>query len=257
MAMPCAPPKHPPDCGSPAAWRPARCRRRRSANWNRPAFLPALRFRRRGCGRDAGVLQSRRRLGGGAGHESRRWRALSRGRCAGWARFSFRAGRGSARWNFHSWRKWGTRSRWSPRVAGYFTCAREMRSFRPEREPGPGQIRRQLTPRSSPASWRRLAQNSAGNATAGRSPGCARGGLPASRRRGHPPHLWRRKCGGLDFGRAALTELGYSVRFAGHQSSTGQTANLRHAWPTGCVRHPGNPLSHFVCWHVVIRAAWT
>ena len=61
--------------------------------------------------------------------------------------------------------------------------------------------------------------------------------------------------GDYDFGARALTELGFSIHFS--------QINLRPGKPLIFAtrgRHlafviPGNPLSHFVCWHVVIRAA--
>jgi molybdopterin molybdotransferase len=61
--------------------------------------------------------------------------------------------------------------------------------------------------------------------------------------------------GDYDFGARALGELGFSVHF--------QSLNLRPGKPLIFATRgrqlafviPGNPLSHFVCWHVAIRAA--
>lgn len=61
--------------------------------------------------------------------------------------------------------------------------------------------------------------------------------------------------GDYDFGARALVDLGFSIHFS--------KVNLRPGKPLIFAtrgRHlafviPGNPLSHFVCWHVAIRAA--
>lgn len=61
--------------------------------------------------------------------------------------------------------------------------------------------------------------------------------------------------GDFDFGRAALAELGFSVRFAGLNLRPGKPLVFATRGRQAAFVIPGNPLSHFVCWHVVIRAA--
>ena len=61
--------------------------------------------------------------------------------------------------------------------------------------------------------------------------------------------------GDYDFGRAALTELGYSVRFSSLNLRPGKPLIFATRGRQCAFVIPGNPLSHFVCWHVVIRAA--
>jgi molybdopterin molybdotransferase len=61
--------------------------------------------------------------------------------------------------------------------------------------------------------------------------------------------------GDYDFGKTALAELGFSVRFAGLNLRPGKPLIFATRGRQAAFVIPGNPLSHFVCWHVVIRAA--
>jgi molybdopterin molybdotransferase len=61
--------------------------------------------------------------------------------------------------------------------------------------------------------------------------------------------------GDYDFGRAALVELGFSVRFAGLNLRPGKPLIFATRGRQVAFVIPGNPLSHLVCWHVIIRAA--
>jgi molybdopterin molybdotransferase len=62
--------------------------------------------------------------------------------------------------------------------------------------------------------------------------------------------------GDYDFGRAALAELGYSIRFAGLNLRPGKPLIFATRGRSAAFVIPGNPLSHFVCWHVVMSAAF-
>ena len=61
--------------------------------------------------------------------------------------------------------------------------------------------------------------------------------------------------GDFDFGRRALAELGYSIRFGSLNLRPGKPLIFATRGRQVAFVIPGNPLSHFVCWHVVIRAA--
>jgi molybdopterin molybdotransferase len=61
--------------------------------------------------------------------------------------------------------------------------------------------------------------------------------------------------GDYDFGKATLNELGFSIRFAGLNLRPGKPLIFGMRGREAAFVVPGNPLSHFVCWHVVIRAA--
>jgi molybdopterin molybdotransferase len=61
--------------------------------------------------------------------------------------------------------------------------------------------------------------------------------------------------GDYDFGRAALEELGYSIRFAGLNLRPGKPLIFATRGRSAAFVIPGNPLSHFICWHVVMSAA--
>jgi molybdopterin molybdotransferase len=61
--------------------------------------------------------------------------------------------------------------------------------------------------------------------------------------------------GDYDFGKAALTELGYSIRFSVLNLRPGKPLVFATRGKKAAFVIPGNPLSHFVCWHVVMRAA--
>lgn len=61
--------------------------------------------------------------------------------------------------------------------------------------------------------------------------------------------------GDFDFGKQALAELGYSQRFTSLNLRPGKPLVFATRGRQSAFVIPGNPLSHFVCWHVVIRAA--
>jgi molybdopterin molybdotransferase len=61
--------------------------------------------------------------------------------------------------------------------------------------------------------------------------------------------------GDYDFGQRALTELGFSIRFSALNLRPGKPLVFATRGRKVAFVIPGNPLSHFVCWHVVIRAA--
>jgi molybdopterin molybdotransferase len=57
------------------------------------------------------------------------------------------------------------------------------------------------------------------------------------------------------FGRAALEALGFSIHFAGVNLRPGKPLIFATRGRQAAFVVPGNPLSHFVCWHELIRAA--
>ncbi len=61
--------------------------------------------------------------------------------------------------------------------------------------------------------------------------------------------------GDYDFGHRALVELGFSVHFSGLDLRPGKPLIFATRGRQAAFVIPGNPLSHFVCWHVVIRMA--
>jgi molybdopterin molybdotransferase len=61
--------------------------------------------------------------------------------------------------------------------------------------------------------------------------------------------------GDYDFGKAALTELGFSIRFSAMNLRPGKPLVFATRGKKAAFVIPGNPLSHFVCWHVVMRTA--
>ncbi len=61
--------------------------------------------------------------------------------------------------------------------------------------------------------------------------------------------------GDYDFGRRALEELGFSIHFTALDLRPGKPLIFATRGRQLAFVVPGNPLSHFVCWHVVIRAA--
>lgn len=62
--------------------------------------------------------------------------------------------------------------------------------------------------------------------------------------------------GDYDFGQRALNELGFEVQFTGLNLRPGKPLIFANRGRQCAFVIPGNPLSHFVCWHVVIRAAF-
>jgi molybdopterin molybdotransferase len=61
--------------------------------------------------------------------------------------------------------------------------------------------------------------------------------------------------GDYDFGRRALAEMGFSIRFTALNLRPGKPLIFATRGRQAAFVIPGNPLSHFVCWHVAIRAA--
>lgn len=61
--------------------------------------------------------------------------------------------------------------------------------------------------------------------------------------------------GEYDFGRAALEEMGFSVHFHALNLRPGKPLIFATRGRQFAFVLPGNPLSHFVCWHVAVRAA--
>jgi molybdopterin molybdotransferase len=61
--------------------------------------------------------------------------------------------------------------------------------------------------------------------------------------------------GDYDFGARALRELGFSVHFNSINLRPGKPLIFATRGRQVAFVIPGNPLSHFVCWHVAIRAA--
>jgi molybdopterin molybdotransferase len=61
--------------------------------------------------------------------------------------------------------------------------------------------------------------------------------------------------GDYDYGRRALAEMGFSIRFTALNLRPGKPLIFATRGRQAAFVIPGNPLSHFVCWHVVIRAA--
>jgi molybdopterin molybdotransferase len=61
--------------------------------------------------------------------------------------------------------------------------------------------------------------------------------------------------GDYDFGARALTECGFSIHFAQLNLRPGKPLIFATRGRQLAFVIPGNPLSHFVCWHVAIRAA--
>ena len=61
--------------------------------------------------------------------------------------------------------------------------------------------------------------------------------------------------GDYDFGRRAIEELGFSVHFHQLNLRPGKPLIFATRGQQSAFIIPGNPLSHFVCWHAVIRSA--
>ncbi len=61
--------------------------------------------------------------------------------------------------------------------------------------------------------------------------------------------------GDYDFGARALTECGFSIHFTKLNLRPGKPLIFATRGRQLAFVIPGNPLSHFVCWHVAIRAA--
>ncbi len=61
--------------------------------------------------------------------------------------------------------------------------------------------------------------------------------------------------GDYDFGRAALEEMGFSIHFRALNLRPGKPLIFATRGRQFAFVLPGNPLSHFVCWHVAVRAA--
>ena len=61
--------------------------------------------------------------------------------------------------------------------------------------------------------------------------------------------------GDYDFGQRALAALGFSVHFAALDLRPGKPLIFATRGRQLAFVIPGNPLSHYVCWHVAIRAA--
>ena len=61
--------------------------------------------------------------------------------------------------------------------------------------------------------------------------------------------------GDYDFGARALTECGFSIHFTQLNLRPGKPLIFATRGRQLAFVIPGNPLSHFVCWHVAIRAA--
>ena len=61
--------------------------------------------------------------------------------------------------------------------------------------------------------------------------------------------------GDYDFGARALRELGFSIHFSQLNLRPGKPLIFATRGHQLAFVIPGNPLSHFVCWHVAIRAA--
>jgi molybdopterin molybdotransferase len=61
--------------------------------------------------------------------------------------------------------------------------------------------------------------------------------------------------GDYDFGRAALEEMGFSVHFRALNLRPGKPLIFATRGRQFAFVLPGNPLSHFVCWQVTVRAA--
>ncbi len=61
--------------------------------------------------------------------------------------------------------------------------------------------------------------------------------------------------GDYDFGARALGELGFSIQFSQVNLRPGKPLIFATRGRQLAFVIPGNPLSHFVCWHVAIRAA--
>ncbi len=61
--------------------------------------------------------------------------------------------------------------------------------------------------------------------------------------------------GDYDFGARALTECGFSIHFSQLNLRPGKPLIFATRGRQIAFVIPGNPLSHFVCWHIAIRAA--
>lgn len=61
--------------------------------------------------------------------------------------------------------------------------------------------------------------------------------------------------GDYDFGAAALEEMGFSIHFRSLNLRPGKPLIFATRGRQFAFVLPGNPLSHFVCWHVAVKAA--